>query len=70
MMKIRSYQLMHQTSLEDNVKMGCYILNYLFNEYGQTSKVLSAYNTGNPNANNGYAEKVMQFKEVELKEKK
>lgn len=56
-------------SLEDNVKMGCYILNYLFTEYGQTSKVLSAYNTGNPNANNGYAEKVMQFKEVELKEK-
>jgi hypothetical protein len=50
--------------------MGCYILNYLFTEYGQTSKVLSAYNTGNPNANNGYAEKVMQFKEVELKEKK
>lgn len=55
--------------LEDNVRMGCYILRYLFNNYSQTSKVLSAYNTGNPDANNGYAEKVIKFKEC-LKEKK
>lgn len=55
--------------LEDNVRMGCYILHSYYETYGQTSRVLSAYNTGNPNANNGYADKVLEFKD-ELKEKK
>lgn len=49
-------------SLEDNVEMGCYILNYLYKQYSQTSEVLSAYNTGSPYANNGYANSVLSFK--------
>lgn len=56
-------------SLEDNVRMGCYIIHSYYETYGQTSRVLSAYNTGNPNANNGYANKVLEFQD-ELKEKK
>lgn len=55
--------------LADNVTMGCYILNYYYSNYGETSRVLSAYNTGNPNANNGYANLVLKVKES-LKEKK
>lgn len=55
--------------LADNVEMGCYILNYYFSNYGETSRVLSAYNTGNPNANNGYANLVLKTKEG-LKEKR
>lgn len=55
--------------LADNVEMGCYILNYYYSNYGETSRVLSAYNTGNPNANNGYANLVLKTKEG-LKEKR
>lgn len=55
--------------LADNVEMGCYILNYYYSNYGETSRVLSAYNTGNPYANNGYANLVLKTKEG-LKEKR
>ena len=41
-----------------NVRCGCAILQYLKNTYGTEYRALQAYNTGNPNSNNGYAEKV------------
>lgn len=46
-------------SLEDNITVGCAILRYLYNSYGDTRSVLNAYNTSNPNCNNGYADKVL-----------
>ena len=41
-----------------NIRCGCAILQYLKNTYGTEYRALQAYNTGNPNSNNGYAEKV------------
>jgi len=46
-------------SVKDNVTVGCSILQYLYASYGDTIQVLSAYNSGNPNCNNGYSDKVM-----------
>lgn len=41
-----------------NVRCGCAILLYLKNTYGTEYRALQAYNTGRPNTNNGYADKV------------
>lgn len=41
-----------------NIRCGCAILRYLKDTYGTEYRALQAYNTGNPNTNNGYAEKV------------
>ena len=51
------------TNLSDplqNVRCGCAILRELKNRYGTEYGALQAYNTGRPNTNNGYAEKVYQ----------
>ena len=42
----------------DNIRCGCAIVRELKNTYGSEYKALQAYNTGNPDSNNGYAEKV------------
>lgn len=41
-----------------NVRCGCAILRELKDKYGTEYRALQAYNTGRPNTNNGYAEKV------------
>lgn len=41
----------------ENVKLGCDILAELIDKYGLEG-ALNAYNTGNPDCNNGYAEKI------------
>lgn len=41
-----------------NVRCGCAILRDLKDRYGTEYRALQAYNTGRPNTNNGYAEKV------------
>lgn len=46
-------------SIKDNVTVGCAILQYLYNSYSSTDKVLNAYNTGDPNYYNGYSDKVL-----------
>lgn len=42
----------------ENIRCGCAILQELKNRYGTEYRALQAYNTGNPDSNNGYAEKV------------
>ena len=46
-------------SVNDNGTTGCAILQYLYGSYGDTILVLNAYNTGNPNCNNGYSGRVL-----------
>lgn len=46
-------------SVSDNVTVGCAILRYLYDSYGDTVLVLNAYNTGNPNNYNGYSDRVL-----------
>ncbi len=46
-------------SIHDNVTVGCEILRYLSDSYGDTRCVLNAYNSSNPNLNNGYADRVL-----------
>ena len=41
-----------------NIRCGCAILRELKDKYGTEYRALQAYNTGRPNTNNGYAEKV------------
>ena len=41
-----------------NIRCGCAILRYLKNTYGTEYRALQAYNTGRPDTNNGYADKV------------
>lgn len=41
-----------------NIRCGCAILQYLKNTYGTEYRALQAYNTGRPDTNNGYAERV------------
>lgn len=41
-----------------NIRCGCAILRELKNKYGTEYRALQAYNTGRPDTNNGYAEKV------------
>lgn len=41
-----------------NVRCGCAIINELKDKYGTEYRALQAYNTGRPNTNNGYADKV------------
>ena len=41
-----------------NVRCGCAILRELKDKYGTEYRALQAYNTGRPDTNNGYAEKV------------
>lgn len=41
-----------------NIRCGCAILRELKDKYGTEYRALQAYNTGKPNTNNGYAEKV------------
>ena len=43
-----------------NIRCGCAILQQLKKIYGTEYRALQAYNTGKPNTNNGYAEKVYQ----------
>ena len=46
---------------QDNVECGVLILKYLLNEYdGDLRRALNAYNTGNPDCNNGYADRVIE----------
>jgi len=45
--------------VKDNVTVGCEILQYLYTAYGDTTKVLNAYNTGDPNNYNGYANNIL-----------
>lgn len=41
-----------------NIRCGCAILRELKEKYGTEYRALQAYNTGRPNTNNGYADKV------------
>ena len=41
-----------------NIRCGCAILRELKDKYDTEYRALQAYNTGRPNTNNGYAEKV------------
>lgn len=41
-----------------NIRCGCAILKELKDKYGTEYRALQAYNTGRPDTNNGYAEKV------------
>lgn len=41
-----------------NIRCGCAILRELKDKYGTEYRTLQAYNTGRPDTNNGYAEKV------------
>lgn len=47
----------------DNVKTGCYIMQRNINSYGSERLALNAYNTGDPNCNNGYADRVFEVRE-------
>lgn len=51
-------------SVKDNVTVGCAILWHLYGACGDTEKVLSAYNSGNPDNQNGYSQRV--FEELEV----
>jgi len=46
-----------------NVTCGCAIMRYLIDTYDSEYRALQAYNTGNPNSKNGYADKVYQKKD-------
>lgn len=46
-----------------NVELGAYILNYLIDRYDSEYRALEAYNTGNPDSTNGYADRVLKVKE-------
>lgn len=46
-------------SVEDNVTVGCAVINHLYSKYQNTRCVLNAYNTGSPYNNNGYSDKVL-----------
>jgi hypothetical protein len=58
------YEIMERenvTNLLDplqNIRCGCAILRELKEKYGTEYRALQAYNTGKPNTNNGYAERV------------
>lgn len=41
-----------------NIRCGCAIINDLKSRYGTEYRALQAYNTGNPNSTNGYADRV------------
>ena len=41
-----------------NVRCGCAIVNELKDKYGTEYRALQAYNTGRPDSNNGYADRV------------
>lgn len=43
----------------ESTAAACEVLSYLYENYGDTIKVLNAYNTGNPNKYNGYSNDVM-----------
>jgi len=45
-------------SVHDNVTTGCAILQYLYVSYGDTTLMLNAYNTGDPNNFNGYSDDI------------
>ena len=42
----------------ENVRCGCAILRELKDKYGTYYRALQAYNTGRPDTNNGYADRV------------
>lgn len=44
-----------------NIRCGCAILRELKDKYGTEYRALQAYNTGNPDSNSGYADKVYLF---------
>lgn len=46
-----------------NIELGAYILDYLRELYGSEYRALEAYNTGNPDSTNGYADRVLEVKE-------
>lgn len=46
-----------------NVRLGCAIFSQLKDLYDTDYRALQAYNTGNPNSQNGYAEKVYKNKD-------
>lgn len=58
------YEIMEREGVTDllnpfqNIRCGCAIVRELKNTYGTEYRALQAYNTGNPDSNNGYAEKV------------
>lgn len=52
-----------------NIHCGCAILRELIDRYGTEYRALQAYNTGRPDSNNGYADKVYKaVDELRLKE--
>ena len=44
-----------------NIRCGCAIMRDLINRYGTEYRALQAYNTGKPDSNNGYADKVYKY---------
>ena len=44
-----------------NVRCGCAILKRLHHTYGTEYRALQAYNTGNPDSTNGYADRVYRY---------
>lgn len=45
----------------ESTDAACFILDYLYSAYGDTMKVLNAYNTGDPNKYNGYSAAVLSI---------
>lgn len=45
--------------IQDNVIVGCEILNYLYTAYEETVRVLNAYNSSDPDYYNGYSDRVL-----------
>jgi len=54
-----AYECKDWFDIRDNVTVGCSILQYLYQHYGETIKVLNAYNSNKPNNFNGYSDKVL-----------
>lgn len=42
-----------KNNIEKNIQLSAKLLSYLYNRYGSWDKVISAYNTGNPNIAHG-----------------
>ena len=54
-----AYECKDWFDIRDNVTVGCSILQYLYQHYGETIKVLNAYNSNKPNNFNGYSDSVI-----------
>jgi len=54
-----AYECKDWFDIRDNVTVGCSILQYLYQHYGETVLVLNAYNSNNPNNFNGYSDRVL-----------